>query len=337
MAKKEKIILRELQDWLEEELITQDQYHTLSGKYELKSWDLSTIIRWALIIGAVMLGIGLISFFTLILESLILLVTVLTLLCGLAYYFGFSLISERTPHYYPKSGNALIAVACLLLCGDIFALGDLLSTGSGHWPILLLIATVIYFGIAYVHKNTLVLVFGLIGLATWFGTESGYISGWGAYFLGVNYPMRFVFVSPLVVLIGFLHSSLNVNVPESFIKAYYAVGLLYVNLSLWVMSIFGNYGSISSWYDAGHLELLFYSLIWGIADIIIFAIGSKYHNKMFVGYAIVFLILNLYTRYFEYFWNAMHKSLFFILLGGISLGLGVYFERRITSSIKRVT
>ena len=331
MARKDDIILRELRQWLDDGLIERELHETLAAKYQRASWDIGVIIRWALILGAIMLGIGLMTFFLTIIQSEGMVAIVLTLLCGLSYYFGFSLISGAS---YPKSGNALIAVACLLLCGDIFVIGHLLSTGSGHWPMLLLIAAVMYFAVAYLHNNTLVLVFGLIALATWFGTESGYISGWGAYFLGLNYPMRFALVSPVVVLIGYLHTSLNVNVPESFVKAYYAVGLLYINLSLWIMSIFGNYGDIDIWRKASQVELLVFSLIWAIADVAIFLIGSRSRNRMFTGFAIVFFILNLYTRYFEWFWDDMRKSLFFIVLGAISIAVGLFFERRIKANAK---
>ena len=122
---------------------------------------------------------------------------------------------------------------------------------------------------------------------------------------------------------------MRVNAPESFVKAYYAVGLLYINLSLWIMSIFGNYGDIDIWSEASQWELLIFSVIWGLADVAIFLIGSRSRNRMFTGYAIVFLILNLYTRYFEWFWDDMRKSLFFIVLGGISIAVGLLFERRL--------
>ena len=68
MAKKEKIILSELKTWLEDSVIDQGLYETLASRYKIKSWDLSTIIRWASAIGALMLGIGLISFFFVILH-----------------------------------------------------------------------------------------------------------------------------------------------------------------------------------------------------------------------------------------------------------------------------
>ncbi len=38
----------------------------------------------------------------------------------------------------------------------------------------------------------LVWIFALLSLGSWFGAETGYVSGWGAYYLGMNYPMRFV-------------------------------------------------------------------------------------------------------------------------------------------------
>ena len=70
MSKKETIILGELKIWLEEGLINQDLYDRLSSRYEIKSWDFSAIIKWCLILGAVMLGIGLISVISLIFQSL---------------------------------------------------------------------------------------------------------------------------------------------------------------------------------------------------------------------------------------------------------------------------
>jgi len=32
------------------------------------------------------------------------------------------------------------------------------------------------------------------------------------------------------------------------------------------------------------------------------------------GFGLTFLFINLYTRFFEYFWDSMHKALFFAVL-----------------------
>ena len=328
MPQKEKVITDELKVWLDEKLINHELYEILSAKYRTVSWDILTIIRWSLIIGAIMLGVGIILLVSLIFKSMGFVVLTLSVLCGVGFYYGFGLTAKDARHAYPKSGNALIAIACLLLCGDIFAIANLISSGTGNWPNLLLIAVGIYFVIAYLKKNSLVLVMALIGLASWYGTESGYVSGWGAYFLGLNYPVRFAIASPLVISIGYLHQK-YLKDSEPFVKIYYSFGLLYLNLSLWILSIFGAYGAMSAWQEARHPELLLFSIIWGLASVGSLIIGVKYYHKMFVNYAIVFLIINLYTRYFEYFWDQMDKSLFFIILGGVSVAIGVYFERKL--------
>ena len=97
MARKDDIILRELRQWRDDGLIERELHDTLAAKYQSASWDISVIIRWALILGAIMLGIGLMTFFLTIIQSEGMVAIVLTLLCGLSYYFGFSLISGRVP------------------------------------------------------------------------------------------------------------------------------------------------------------------------------------------------------------------------------------------------
>jgi len=330
VAKKNDIILRELAQWRDQGQIGQDVYQRLAPQYQGRTWDFAAIVRWSLIIGAVMLGVGLISFITLIIHSLSFVALVLTILCGTAFWYGFQLTDPKRGRFFPKTGNALIAVACLLLCGDVFTVGKLLSTGGGNWPLLVLITSVIYFAVAYGTKNTLVLVFALLGLATWFGAESGYVSGWGAYYLGLNYPMRFALASPLVIAAGYLHRKfLAGRLPDSFARTYYSLGLLYLNLSLWLMSIFGNYGDIHRWQEVRQYQLLWYTIAWTVAIVVVFAIGARFRNRMFVNYAIVFGVIDLYTRYFEYLWNELHKSLFFIILGAVSVAAGLFFERRL--------
>ncbi|MBW5390426.1 DUF2157 domain-containing protein, partial [Brachyspira hampsonii] len=62
-------------------------------------------------------------------------------------------------------------------------------------------------------------------------------------------------------------------------------------------------------------------------DIIIFVIGYKLKNSLIVGYSIFFVILNLYIRYFEYFYLKMNAWIFFIILGLSTILIGVIIER----------
>lgn len=56
-------------------------------------------------------------------------------------------------------------------------------------------------------------------------------------------------------------------------------------------------------------------------------LGLKRDDAMLRGFGLAFLAINLYTRFFEFFWDAMPKTIFFLLLG-ISLWLlGRHAER----------
>jgi hypothetical protein len=332
MGKKDKIILKEIEEWHNHDIIEEGLYRRLSSMYQENKWDFTTIIKWALIIGAVMIGIGLISFISLVIQSIIFAILILSALSLSGYYYGFKLKGRDFKYYFPKTGNALIAVSSLLLGADIFAVNKFLFNEGIHWTTLILVISIIYLFIAYFKENTLVLVFSLLGFAAWFGAFTGYISAWGAYYLGLNYPMRFALISPIIILIGYFHKKLDLSVPESFIRTYYSFGLLFVNLSLWILSIFGYQGGLGNWgFSSNNIELLFFSIVWLTVNAIIFLIGAKFQDKMFVGYAVTFIILNLYTRYFEYFWDKMYKSLFFIVLGGISIIIGLYFEKKLSN------
>lgn len=56
-------------------------------------------------------------------------------------------------------------------------------------------------------------------------------------------------------------------------------------------------------------------------------LGIAWESPVFLNTSLVFFAVNLYTRFYEYFWDAMPKSLFFII-GGATLMLGgVWVER----------
>jgi uncharacterized membrane protein len=330
MSLKSKVVLKELNGWLEKNLIDNELFSRLSALYPQESWDFRLIIKWALVVGAVMLGIGMILFVSLLFNSIGFVVLVLTALSAGLYVSGFLLGGKNAGRSLPRTGNALIAVACLVFGADVFTISkwlqDMSVISGDHWSILLLIITAAYFVIAYLNRNPIVLVLAFLGLATWFGSETGYMSGWGAYFFGMNYPLRFALVSPLVILAGYAQRKFIPKMDPGFVKIHYIMGLLYTNMALWILSIFGARTELA--WTENHAELLLFSLLWGAFSVASFISGTRFKNRTFSGFAVVFLIINLYTRYFEYFWNEWDKSVFFIVLGVLSLGIGIFFERR---------
>jgi uncharacterized membrane protein len=83
--------------------------------------------------------------------------------------------------------------------------------------------------------------------------------------------------------------------------------------------------SIIAWMP-GHRE------VWFILLLTLLTLGGIYlgiawESAVFLNTSLVFFAINLYTRFYEYFWDAMPKSLFFILGGASLIAGGVWVER----------
>jgi hypothetical protein len=211
------------------------------------------------------------------------------------------------------SNEAVFFLGVLAVATAITFLGKAIGSGSRHFSLLILLATVVYVALGLWLPSKLVWWFALVSLGGWFGTETGYVSGWGAYWLGMNFPIRFVLFGLAVLGLSF---GLKIS-PRcaDFFKVTYVMGLLYLFIALWILSIFGNYGEMARWSKAGTFELFYWSLLFGAAALIIIFLGLKYDDTIARGFGITFLFINLYTKYFEYFWDHLHKAIFFAILG----------------------
>lgn len=63
-------------------------------------------------------------------------------------------------------------------------------------------------------------------------------------------------------------------------------------------------------------------------------LGIAWESPVFLNTSLVFFAVNLYTRFYEYFWDAMPKSLFFIV-GGAALILGGMWVERLRRRLVR--
>ena len=236
---------------------------------------------------------------------------VLTLAAAGLYRWGVTRRTHAPDKIYRN--EAVFFLGVLATAGAIAQLGVAFDTGSGHFSLLLLLSFLVYAGLGLVLESNLIWLFALASLGGWMGTETGYMSGWGAYYLGMNYPLRFVLFGAL--LTGCALALEHHPIAHRFFRATLAMGLLYLFISLWIMSIFGNYGDMRQWERVKQIELFHWSIIFGAVACGAIYHGLKYDNDMTKGFGLTFLGINLYTRFFELFWNALHKALFFALLG----------------------
>lgn len=309
-----------LQQWQDQRLLTEEKVNELQQTYEAKSFDWRRLAQYSFWIA---MACGVISLGAFLIDKTILnylerlyntpnsLISLFSaVVAGVLYYVGYK--RSRSHHMQVFSNDAIIFTAVMLTANAIAYFGKALGTDNGHFSLLILFSVVVYGALAFVFKSRLIWAFVLISFGTWFGTETGYLSRWNMYFLGLNYPVRFVFFGLALTAIALL---LRKN--EKF-RLFYATtyigGMIYLFVSLWLLSIFGNFGSLEEWYDVRQIKLFYWALISAGACIVSILIGLKYRDDIAREFGITFLFLNLYTRYFEYFWDSWHKALFFCVL-----------------------
>jgi uncharacterized membrane protein len=324
------IVSRVIERWRQNGVVDEPTAAKLSDSLAIASFDWQRTARYAFIVSIFCLVIAVGS----VLADEVLMKLLMRIFNAPAFVkcaffaavsaaiFRYGLfLRKRYPHR-PYGNESVFFLGVLALAASVYFLGVAIDTGSGHYSVLFLIASVFYALLGLWFPSKLVWVFGLVSLGAWMGTETGYVSGYGMYFLGMNYPLRFVFFGAVLAVVGIagqhspstaspstLGERLLLMSPQTKV-----IGLLNLFVALWIMSIFGNYGDMSHWQKVKQYELLHWSVIFGGVAIAAVWYGLKHDDGVLRGFGLTFLFINLYTRFFEYFWDSIHKAAFFAVL-----------------------
>lgn len=307
--------------WRADGTITQDTANALKGSFTIRPFDWKRLARYSFVIAivCVVIAVGALvadDFLVKLFERFFsapdgVLSLFFAGFAAIVFYVGLGMRRAHPRNVF--SSEAVLFIAVLLAAVAIGFLGRAVDNGSGHFSLLLLLAAVLYGVIGYWFGSKLVWVFSLLSLGSWFGAETGYLSGWGAYCLGMNYPLRFVLFGAALIAAALLYFKPRQKI--AFLhKPTYVMGLLYLFIALWILSLFGNHSDIDGWYRKRTDELLFWSLLFGLTAVAAIWHGLKHDDSTARGFGLTFLFINLYTKYFEYFWNATHKAVFFLVL-----------------------
>ena len=324
-------IRRELDDLLREEMLSAALYSQLVERYPTEGWDWRSLGRWFLIFGAVSMiaGLALLShtLFDFTLNKL-------AILLGIAMLAGFSggqWLRRRRPTLI-WSGLSLELLGGLLLIGLTFTVGMIYSTGSGNWPALLLIDLLLLIGLSYALRNGLLLVLSAVVFFCWFGGFTGYASGWGAYWFGMNYPLRFLLAAIAMIAIAIIHQQSEAGVLaryRGFCKIWLSAGLFFAEMALWLLALFGNFNLDSDWWHRSSVaELVVFNALWAGLNIGLIVLGVRLAMRMLTGYGATFLIIQIYTLFFAHLAEHLGLLLSLLIAGGGALALTFYLEQR---------
>lgn len=308
-------------------ILTPDQAAQLKERYPTGAWDLVSLARWLGILGAVAAGAGVILLAAeLEVRRTLLEIALAAATAGLIVLGGWL---GRTRGLV-KTRAALELTASLTLQGLTIALALHYSTGSKNWPGLVGVQTALALGLAYALSNRLILIHALSLFYVFFGGETGYVSGWGAYWLGMSYPLRFLGAGWATLGVAYAHSHSARQALRAFARVYLHFGLLVIHLALWFFSVFGYFGDPDHirW-DGTEAERLAFSVVWaGVCVGSVWA-SARMGLATLRAYGLVFLAIDAYTFYFQ-FVVANSPDVWFIhllLVGGTMLWLALRAER----------
>ncbi|MBK0122291.1 DUF2157 domain-containing protein [Pantoea sp. S61] len=330
--KQEKIIRQALAQWQQERAITDEDHQRLAGTITRVVFDwrrLSQYAFWTALACIVIAFGSLFSDSDLLAQILAWFAYSSVARIGLPLFlaivfFGWGFTRQQQEKQWHYSTEAILFLGVLSSAIALWQIGEMLDNGSGNIAPLFLAGSLLYGLIGYFGRSGLVWLFFLLSLANAFGAETGYMSGWGAYWLGMNYPIRFIFFGAGLLLLCFLLQPMLIK--RHLFTVSKVMGLTCLFIALWIMSIFGNY-DIDNWYDTSRLTLLPWALLFALASGVCISIGLKTDDSMLRRFGITFLAINLYTRYFEYFWDGLHKVVFFLVLAASLALIGRYAEK----------
>ena len=318
--KEAEIVQKAIQHWEGEQKITSELGNELRQSITVRNTNVDTIAVYAVISA---ISCGLLAFGSLVIDekwvellrkkwgfSESIVGFAFTVLAGLFIY----LIKKRKSRTHTaKAGNEAYYIAIMLAVAMAVTYWTRsFASASSNYSIPLLIAALAYGAIAIYLHSTMMWAFMIIALAGWWGAQTHYWSNGSYRFLGMNYPLRMTIFG----LIVWASSALLGRFPRTtFLKEVtYSVGLLLFLLAAWTLSIFGNYDDLSGWQTLKQS----YFWYWAVGFTLVLA-GLLYYAfqntvETLRDYCLVFFLLNIYTRYFEYFWDRTNKGLFFALL-----------------------
>ncbi|OGR45525.1 MAG: hypothetical protein A2X35_04020 [Elusimicrobia bacterium GWA2_61_42] len=308
--------------WLADGIIEQGTYDTLREKYSFTEFGFAGILRYIGIIGGLLAFFGLVGAIAALTGSAFVGALATGGIGYAAVKWGLRL-TEDLQERYATSSKIVVTLGVYLLGASVGILCGTMGMKAGAaMNAALTVGLPIACYLAYQSRNAYLLLLALLTLFHWIGSWDGML-GRSTYAFGVQDPRLMWPVALAAVGIGVYHEQHLYPETGRFYKVWQAVGLIYFNLSLLILSSFsGKDGYPADW------VILF--TLGCIAQIIA---ADRLQNGLIRGFGVTFLCINIFTRYHELFWKSMQAGIF-LLAGGAGLlafsGLLYYYLKYVS-------
>jgi hypothetical protein len=319
------IIRNALQNWKSNGFISDSLFQQLSDSLQIESFDWKKLAKFCFFFAAFSFLIALPDFHALIPDWLengfVVFFRNPQLRCAfawigafIAYALGLNLISPK----FVKARKIFLFMGLLSMAWFLLELAALNNINGEQYVFLLLFAACFYGIIGYYGQSPLLWVFALISLGSSLGMKCYHAQGYSIF--GIPKTINFMSLGIILSILPLALKSFKSF--KIFQKGTLTIGLFYLFMSLWILSIWGTPPC-----SGEHLELFLWSIIFGSVAILCIYFGLRMSSVIMYRYGLVFFAINLFTRGREYFWDIKLKSIFFFVLGFALLAIAIKIEK----------
>jgi hypothetical protein len=300
--------------WQTDGLVSDDVARLLRQRFDVPGLGIASAAKYLGVIGALLAGFGLLGAVGAMSGSL--LVGSLELVAVAAGLLAWGLRMARDPlARYRLSSCAVLAIGLFALAAAGAAAASAAEAETAVVILVTGLATVpTAFVLAYRFRNGFLLVLALLGLFHWIGSWHSMV-GRSTYAFDIQDPKVMALAAAAAATVGILQRRGRLPGPAGFDAAWLSVGLTYLDLSLLILTVEVRQGALVWILTAAAVALL--QIVLGAAE----------KSAVLVGFGVSALGVNLFTRYFEHFWDRLDKGLFFLVGGALLFAFGAGFER----------
>ena len=236
----------EVADWERDGLVSAEQAGRILARYRLqrsaaRAFRLGPVATFVSVLGAVVLGVGVIIFFAANWERMPDALKLLLVFVSMtaAYVGGYAL--RYRSDVLPRVGDALILLGALLFQAGVFLIAQIYNLPVDS-PLALLVGAVGILPLAYALRSRLVLVLGLADGLAWIGwtLQQRYPDMPESYAV----PLMYLLVGVLIYVAGHLH--LLARLEARFVPVFQVFGLVTVLLPAFFLSFTGVWDGIDA-------------------------------------------------------------------------------------------
>jgi uncharacterized membrane protein len=329
---KARLLNQAIEDWLEKGLIDEDTASSLKKTFTVRRFDWRQLTVYAFIIAVIC---AVLSVIVLLADKPLrewmqrltnLTDTGISELLTIAAVLIFWHSKRRFKKHpsTPFSNHSFLLLGCFFSIAAISFWAKTFHIFQHNYFAIFLLAAVLYFFLSVRFEASVLWVLAILMIAVAYASWSAFYSDTDNFF-GMNYPIRFL---PFGILLLLASSPVKNHWRfRLFYPAHLVTALLFFYVSLWLITIFGNYNSLERWNEVRQVHFLPWDVLLLLVSAVGMYSGLKRNDLITGNISLIFFILNLLSRYFEYFWEPLHKSVFFLLLALIFWFIGSRAEK----------